>query len=99
MSFYPGIPNLFKDLQKLVKGYPLSNPTIEFYVISGGLEEVIRGSAIAPHLKGLWGCRFVEKAGAICFPTNVVSFTEKTKYLFEINKGFVESNVTALPRQ
>jgi phosphoserine phosphatase len=95
LRFYQGIPRLFRDLRELVGKYPLSNPSVEFYVISGGLEEVIRGSQIAPCLKGIWGCRFAEDDGVIRFPMNVVSFTEKTKYLFEINKGFVDSRTQA----
>src|SRR5438105_2253901 len=34
-------------------------------VISGGLEEVIRGSAIAMHFNGICGCRFAEENGVI----------------------------------
>lgn len=91
LRFYPGIPGLFNDLRKLTREHRLSNPAVEFYVISGGLEEVIRGSKIAKHVNGMWGCRFAEgRSGAIEHIANVVSFTEKTRYLFEINKGLVE---------
>lgn len=90
LKFYPGIPGLFNDLRKLVTKHPLSNPGIEFYVISGGLEEIARGSKIAEHVNGIWGCRFSEdKDGVIQHVTNAISFTEKTKGLFEINKGIV----------
>ena len=65
----------------------MSNPGIEFYVISSGLEEIIRGSSIAKHLSGIWGCEFAEKDKQIKYIKNVVSFTEKTKYLYTINKG------------
>lgn len=41
-QFYPGLPELFRDLKRTVKGY--KNIDIEFYVISGGLQEVIEGS-------------------------------------------------------
>lgn len=91
LSFYPGIPRLFSDLRKMTQKFPLSNPAIEFYVVSGGLEEVIWGSKIASELAGVWGCRFAEGPdGAIRHVTNVVTFTEKTRCLFEINKGVVE---------
>src|SRR6476620_523391 len=39
LTFYPGIPKLFKDLHVSVAQHTVSNPGIEFYVISGGLEE------------------------------------------------------------
>ena len=93
LKFYPGIPKMFADLHKSVAQHTLSNPGIEFYVISGGLEEIIRGSSIAKHLSGIWGCRFGEEEGQIKYLKKVVSFTEKTRHLFEINKGLVtESN-------
>lgn len=91
LRFYPGIPGLFKDLEKSVKEHPLSNPGIEFYVVSSGLEQIIRGSSIAKHLAGIWGCEFAEEDGQIRHIKNVVSFTEKTKYLFTINKGIPDN--------
>jgi hypothetical protein len=60
---------------------------VEFYIISGGLEEVIKGSKIARWFSGIWGCRFQEDDGQIRHVMNSVSFTEKTKYIFSINKG------------
>jgi hypothetical protein len=90
LSFYPGIPQLFPDLSEIVARHQVSRPAIEFYIISGGLEEIIRGSSIAGHFSGIWGCRFAEEAGRIRHITNSVSFTEKTKYLFAINKGVAD---------
>ena len=91
LKFYPGIPGLFKDLQKSVKEHPLSNPGIEFYVVSSGLVEIIRGSAIAKHLSGIWGCEFAEEGRQVRHVKNLVSFTEKTKALYMINKGLSDS--------
>lgn len=87
LKFYPGLPGLFNELRAMVKEHSLSNPGIEFYVISGGLEEIIKGSKIAPHLRDVWGCRFSEEDGKIRHIKNAISFTEKTKYVFQINKG------------
>jgi phosphoserine phosphatase len=89
LAFYPGLPRLFKDLTEQVREHTLSNPTIEFYVISGGLEEIILGSSIATHLSAVRGCRFAETDGVISAVQNVVTFTEKTRYLFEISKGLM----------
>lgn len=91
LKFYPGLPGLFKDLRLQVAEHKLSSPGIEFYVVSGGLEEVIRGSSLAKHLNGIWGCQFAEDNGQISYLKNIVSFTEKTKYLFQINKGLGSS--------
>jgi len=59
---------------------------VEFYIVSGGLEEVIRGSGIARHFSGIWGCNFAEEGGCIRHIKNTITFTEKTKALFAINK-------------
>jgi phosphoglycolate phosphatase-like HAD superfamily hydrolase len=90
LAFYQGIPEVFGDLQRLVGEHHASRPAIEFYIISGGLEEIIRGSKIASHFTGIWGCRFAEEGGRIRHIMNTVSFTEKTKYLYAINKGLIE---------
>jgi hypothetical protein len=87
LRFYPGIPQLFKELRSIAAEHALTNPAVEFYVISGGLEEVIRGSRIARHFSGICGCRFDEEDGVIRFLQNAVSFTDKTRYVFEINKA------------
>jgi phosphoserine phosphatase len=87
LKFYPGIPELFTELQEAVHQHQASSPGIQFFVVSGGLEEIIRGSSIAKHLSGIWGCQFAEEKGEIKYIKKLVSFTEKTKYLFYINKG------------
>lgn len=88
LKIYPGIPKLFKDLQNICsKHEEFSNPKMEYYIISGGLEEIILGCRIAKLFNGIWGCRFHEKNGCIYKIKNVISFTEKTKFLFAINKG------------
>ncbi|MFL6212036.1 MAG: hypothetical protein ACJ74W_24525 [Pyrinomonadaceae bacterium] len=87
LTFYDGIPEIFPDLENIVREHKVSNPSIEFYIVSGGLEEIIRGSKIASYFGGIWGCKFAEERGAIKYIMRSISFTEKTKFLFEINKG------------
>jgi phosphoserine phosphatase len=87
LEFYEGIPQLFKDLKKIVAKHTTSNPSIEFYIISGGPQEIIKGTRIAKYFSGIWGCTFEEVGGRVAKIKNVISFTEKTKYLFLINKG------------
>jgi phosphoserine phosphatase len=87
LDFYPGIPEVFEDLQQQMQDHPASRPSIEFYIVSGGLEEIIRGTRIAKSFKGIFGSRFAEEGGRIRHIMNSVTFTEKTKYIFAINKG------------
>jgi phosphoserine phosphatase len=92
LEFYTGIPQLFDDLVELAQEHEVSRPAVEFYVITSGLEEIVRGSAIASRLADFWGCNFAEgDEGCIEHVKNVVSFTEKTRFIFEINKGLRKS--------
>ena len=86
-KFYPGLPQMFLDLKRIVAGY--RDISIEFYVVSSGLQEVIGGSQIVrDHFDGFYGCQLDEGPdGVIRYVKRCVTFTEKTRYLFEINKG------------
>jgi phosphoglycolate phosphatase-like HAD superfamily hydrolase len=87
LEFYPGIPQVFEELIKQVQEHDASRPSIEFFVVSGGLEEVMKGTRIAKFFKGIYGSRFAEREGCIAHVMNSVTFTEKTKCIFAINKG------------
>ena len=86
--FYPGIPEVFEELSGIVKNYP--GLSISFHIISGGLQPVIEGSAVVQkYFAGVYGC-VLDEAGdppAVRYIKRAINFTEKTRYLFEINKG------------
>jgi phosphoserine phosphatase len=87
-TFFPGIPQIFDDLRTEVATY--RDISIEFYIVSGGLEEVILGSSVvAQHFDGVYGCQFGEdeSTGEVRHVKRCVTFTEKTRFLFEIHKG------------
>ena len=86
-QYYDGLPDMFDDLKGLVAQF--RDVSIEFYIVSGGLQEMIAGSRVVQkHFNGLYGCQLGESdEGEIRFVKRCVTFTEKTRYLFEINKG------------
>ncbi|HWD21419.1 MAG TPA: HAD family hydrolase [Verrucomicrobiae bacterium] len=86
-KFYQGLPQMFKDLRNVVR--KLKNIEIEFYIISSGLLDIIRGSKIVrDNFKAVYACEFQENGvGHLARIKRCISFTEKTRYLFEINKG------------
>lgn len=89
VNLFPGVDDLVPRLEKFVnsrKEFKEAFVHIEFYVISGGFEEIIRGTSIAKSIKDIFGCTFIERNGRI-FPKSIVTFTEKTKFLYAINKG------------
>lgn len=86
---HEGVDTIFKRLRTVVEEV---NPkaTIEFYVISSGIGDVLRHSKIAGELKDVWASELhYEKDGLATFPRKVISFTDKTRYLFHIQKGLI----------
>lgn len=106
IQFYSGLPQFFGLAKKFVTERPEYRKheiQLEHYIVSTGLAEMIRGSAIAPHVDGIWGCEFIENplqpgflrqsempltADAVIAQIGmVIDNTTKTRALFEINKG------------
>lgn len=85
--YFPGLPQLLDDLRELVGEF--RDITVEFFIVSGGLQEIIAGSSIVQrYFAGFYGCQLGEgDDGVIRYVKRYVTFTEKTRYLYEINKG------------
>lgn len=64
LAFYPGLPDFFGEIKKLIEEdpkYKAFDIRLEHYVVSTGFAETIRGSAIAPFVDGIFGCEFIEE--------------------------------------
>ena len=92
IPLFPGLPLALKELKK----YVLSNASLkksrvdlEIYIISGGLEEIIKATKLAPYIDGVFGCTFAYNSDS-SQPIGIqsaISFTEKTRFLHGIRKG------------
>jgi len=63
LKFYPGLPEFFGEIRKLIEDdpkYKAFDIRLEHYVVSTGFAETIKGSAIAPFVDGIYGCEFIE---------------------------------------
>ncbi|KAF0095594.1 MAG: hypothetical protein E1N59_1089 [Puniceicoccaceae bacterium 5H] len=63
LKFYDGLPEFFDHLKRLVAEqqlYARYEIKLEHYIISTGLAEMVRGSAIAPYVDGVYACEFIE---------------------------------------
>ena len=61
---------------------------LEFYLISSGIGDVVRSTPIAHEFTEIWASEFTYGAdGGIEFPRRIVSFTDKTRYLFHIRRA------------
>ena len=106
IKFYPGLPDFFDR----AKAFALEKPeyvkheiSVEHYVVSTGIAPMVRGSAIAKHIDGVWACEFIENplqpgflkqkelsldaTSQIAQIGMVIDNTTKTRAIFEINKG------------
>lgn len=68
---------------------------LEFYIISGGLQDLVQGTKIAKEFSAIYGCTLDEDADGKCIKwiKRCITFTEKTRYLSEINKGIRPTDV------
>ncbi len=92
LKFFPGLPEMFDELNEsaLSAEQAAFGIRIEHYIISSGIKALIDGSRLRPFVKAIFGCEFaVDERGRICFPKKVISHTQKTQYLFRINKGML----------
>lgn len=95
LEFFPGVADFFARSKAWVAGNPAYQAfdiKLEHYIVSTGLTEMIKGSPIAPHIDGVWGCEFLEVPDAGGRPViseviYAIDNTTKTRALFEINKG------------
>lgn len=70
--------------------------TIEHYINSSGIKEMIEGTKIAHEFKKIFACSFFYDIDGVAYwPSVVVNYTTKTQFLFKINKGIdsVSDNV------
>lgn len=89
LSLHEGVPGVFARLKNVAKE---ANPraAIEFYLISSGIGDILRQTSIASEFTDIWASEFAYGVdGGIDFPKKIVSFTDKTRYLFHIQKGLI----------
>ena len=85
VEFFPGVTTWFDRVNKI--GEDLG-ARVEHYIISSGLTEIIRGSAIGDKFQAVFAASFCyDSEGRAYWPATAVNYTNKTQYLFRINKG------------
>lgn len=97
LPLHDGVGDLFSRLRKVAKD---ANPraNVEFYVISSGIGDILRNTTIANEFADIWASEFAYGAdGGIAFPKKIVSFTDKTRYLFHIQKGLIGPHARGKP--
>lgn len=87
MALFPGADDVFRRAEERLAARG-GSIEVEFYVISSGIGEILRATRIASRFARIWASDFhYDREGRLEFPCNIVSFTDKTRYLFELSKG------------
>lgn len=95
-QLYDGVPKIFEDLDEIVGEY--DDVRIEYYVVSEGIESLISGSIITEYCSEIYASRLAtDEDGVFKRVKRPISFTDKTRYLFEINKGITASEAMENP--
>lgn len=63
---------------------------VHHYVISSGIYEMIKGTYIAPHFDKIYASSFMYENGNAVWPRLAINYTNKTQFLFRINKGILD---------
>lgn len=88
VELFKGVQEWFSLINKAGKDIGLS---IEHYINSSGLKEMIKGTPIAKEFKNIYACSFIyDKDGVATWPAVAVDYTTKTQFIFKINKGIKE---------
>ena len=88
IAFFPGVEDWFDRINRFGERQGV---TVEHYVISSGLREIIEGSAIASAFKEIYASEFYyNEAGEPVWPKLAVNFTAKTQFVYRINKGVLD---------
>ena len=89
ITFFEGVESYFDRINQYAfeKGIIL-----EHYIISSGLREFVQGTKIASHFKYIFASGFRYDSNEVAtWPALAINYTNKTQFLFRINKGIQNS--------
>lgn len=94
IEFYSGVPNLVSELKSKISendDFVTAGIKIESFIVSQGIEDLIRGCDAFSDFE-VFGAQFDEdnESGKINSIKSIVTFTEKTKFIFAIQKGITK---------
>lgn len=92
VQLFPGVEDWFERISNYGKEKGVE---VEHYIISSGLKEMIEGTAMAQKgaFKQIYASSFYYDAkGVAVWPAQAVNYTNKTQFLFRIQKGVYDVN-------
>ena len=92
VELFPGVEGWFERIKKYGEDHGV---IVEHYVISSGLKEMIEGTSIAKAgvFEKIYASAFMfDKRGVAVWPAQAINYTNKTQFLFRIEKGVLDVN-------
>lgn len=90
VTLFPGVDTWFDRINAYGDEKGVS---VEHYIISSGLKEMIEGTPVAHKFKRIYASAFYyDDAGVAVWPAQAVNYTNKTHFLFRIEKGVLNVN-------
>ena len=88
---YKGVTEFIPEMKTMIKqnkDFAKVGVNLECYIISSGIEDIIKGSVLSKYFDDIFAGKFAtDMHGFITGIKSSVTFTEKTKFLYSINKG------------
>ncbi len=90
IKFFNGVESWFERINAIGKSMGVE---VHHFVISSGNREIIEGTSIAKYFEKIYASEYLYEDGIAVWPAHVVSYTNKTQFLFRISKGiFLETD-------
>lgn len=90
VRLFPGVEDWFRRIREYGEQHGV---IVEHYIISSGLKEMIEGTAIAGEFEKIYASAFFYNDKNVAkWPSQVVNYTNKTQFLFRIEKGVLDIN-------
>ena len=92
VKVFPGVEKWFDRIREYGKE---NGVIVEHYIISSGLQEMIEGTEMAKNgaFDRIYASSFYfNERGLVKWPAQVVNYTNKTQFLFRIEKGVLDIN-------
>ena len=88
VEYFTGVEEWFKRINDYGRS---KGVTVEHYIISSGIAEIIEGTSIRKYFKEVYACEFFyDQNDVAVWPKNVVNYTTKTQFVYRINKGVLD---------
>ncbi len=88
VEFFHGVDTWFDRVNAFGKTQGVE---IEHYIISSGMKEIIEGTSIADKFKEIFACEYYyDENGVAVWPKTAVNYTNKTQFVYRINKGVLD---------